>query len=64
MFNINFYYMKRKEFNLLKSEILRLLEQIDDSFVPNHVYDEYSAISRDAANLRYVVSLLCNDLKK
>lgn len=55
--------MKRKDFNILKSEIRRLLKQIDDSFVPNHVYDETSVILRDAANLRYVVSLLCNDLK-
>ena len=64
MFIFNFWLMKRKDFNLYKREIRRLLKQIDDSFVPNHVYDETSNILRDAANLRYVASLLCNDLIK
>lgn len=54
--------MKRKDFNLLKSEIRRLLKQIDTSFVPNHVYDGASKVSRDAANLRYVADLLYKDL--
>lgn len=56
--------MKRKDFNLYKSEIRRLLKQIDVSFVPNHVYDEDSRICCDAAALRYVASVLCNDLTK
>ena len=55
--------MKRKDFNLFKSEFCRLLKQIDDSFVPNHVYDEDSKVCCDAAALRFVVDCLCNDLK-
>lgn len=54
--------MKRKDFNLYKSEIRRLLKQIDDSFVPNHVYDEESKVSHDASALRFVVYTLYNDL--
>ena len=56
--------MKRKDFNLFKSEIRRLLKQIDDSFEPNQFYAESSKILHDAANLRYVVSVFCNDLTK
>ena len=54
--------MKRKDFNLYKSEIRRLLKQIDDSFVPNHVYDEKSKVCCDAAALRFVVDTLYRDL--
>ena len=54
--------MKRKDLNLYKSEIRRLLKQIDRSFYPNHVYDKSSSICSDAADLRYVVDALCRDL--
>lgn len=54
--------MKRKDLNLYKSEIRRLLKQIDRSFSPNHVYDESSSIYSDAAALRYVADVLCRDL--
>lgn len=54
--------MKRKDMNLYKSEIRRLLRQIDRSFVPNHVYDKSSSIYTDAAVLRFVVDALCRDL--
>lgn len=54
--------MKRKDFNLYKSEIRRLLKQIDRSFYPNHVYDKSSSIYSDSATLRYVVDALCRDL--
>lgn len=54
--------MKRKDMNLYKSEIRRLLRQIDRSFCPNHVYDKTSSICSDAAALRYVADVLCRDL--
>lgn len=54
--------MKRKDFNLCKSEIRRLLKQIDSSFVPNHVYDKDSNLFHDAAALRYVADVLCSSL--
>lgn len=54
--------MKRKDLNLYKSEIRRLLKQIDRSFYPNHVYDKSSSICSDAAALRYVADALCRDL--
>lgn len=54
--------MKRKDLNLYKSEIRRLLRQIDRSFDPNHVYDESSSICSDAAALRYVADVLFRDL--
>lgn len=43
--------MKRKDFNLYKSEICRLLKQIDDSFQLNHASSKHSSISCDVANL-------------
>lgn len=54
--------MKRKDLNLYKSEIRRLLKQIDRSFYPNHVYDKSSSIYSNAATLRYVADALCRDL--
>lgn len=54
--------MKRKDMNLYKREIRRLLMQIDRSFYPNHVYDKTSSICTDASALRYVVDALCRDL--
>lgn len=54
--------MKRKDYNLLKSEIRRLLKELDNSFESNHVYDEYSDVYRTACNMRYVVGILCDDL--
>lgn len=54
--------MKRKDLNLYKSEIRRLLRQIDRSFYPNHAYDESSSICTDAAALRYVADALYRDL--
>ena len=54
--------MKRKDFNLCKSEIRRLLKQIDTSFVPNHVYDKDSNLFHDAVVLRYVADVLCSSL--
>ena len=54
--------MKRKDMNLYKSEIRRLLRQIDSAFYPNHVYDTTSSICSDAAALRYVVDALYKDL--
>lgn len=54
--------MTRKDLNLYKSEIRRLLRQIDRSFYPNHVYDKNSSIFSDAAALRYVADALCRDL--
>lgn len=54
--------MIRKDFNLYKSEIRRLLKQIDDSFVPNHVYDEGSKVCLDVLALRFVVNTLYRDL--
>lgn len=54
--------MKRKDLNLYKSEIRRLLRHIDRSFYPNHVYDECSSICSDAAALRFVADALYRDL--
>ena len=54
--------MKRKVLNLYKSEIRRLLMQIDRSFYPNHSYDKSSSICSDAVALRYVVDALYRDL--
>lgn len=54
--------MKRKDLNLYKSEIRRLLRQIDRSFYPNHVYDESSSICSDAVALRFVADALYRDL--
>ena len=54
--------MKRNDFNLCKKEIRRLLKRLDDSFVPNHVYQKGSVLYRDASHLRYVVDCLCSDL--
>lgn len=48
--------------NLYKSEIRRLLRQIDRSFYPNHTYDESSSICTDAAALRYVADAFYRDL--
>ena len=54
--------MKRKDYNLAKSEIRRLLKDIDSLFEPNHVYGFNSDVYRAACNLHYVVSNLCDDL--
>lgn len=54
--------MKRKDYNLYKSEIRRLLKQIDVSFQPNYTYSKHSSISPDVATLRYVLDTLYNDL--
>lgn len=54
--------MKRKDMNLFKSEIRRLLKQIDCSFSPDHVYDKNASICSDVAALRYVVDALYRDL--
>lgn len=56
--------MKRKDMDLYKSEIRRLLRQIDNAFYPNHVYDKTASICSDAAALRYVVDALCRDLTR
>ena len=54
--------MKRREYNLYKSEIRRLLKQIDVSFQPNYAYSEHSPILCDVATLRFVVDTLYKDL--
>lgn len=54
--------MKRREYNLYKSEIRRLLKQIDVSFIPNYAYSKHSSLSCDVAILRYVVDTLYKDL--
>lgn len=54
--------MRRKDYNLAKSEIRRLLKEIDGSFEPNHIYDLNSDVYRTACNMRYVVCVLCDDL--
>lgn len=54
--------MKRKDYNLYKSEIRRLLKQIDVSFQPNYAYSKHSSLSCDVAALRFVVDTLYNDL--
>lgn len=54
--------MKRKDYNLVKSEIRRLLKEIDSSFEPNQFYDLNSDVYRSACNLRYVASVFCDDL--
>lgn len=54
--------MKRKDYNLVKSEIRRLLKELDNSFEPSHVYDVDSEVYRTACNLRYVVRVLSDDL--
>lgn len=50
--------MRRKEFNLCKKEIRRLIREIDRSFVDGVVYPPDSAIYRDASHLRYVAHVL------
>lgn len=54
--------MTTEDYNLFKSEIFRLLEQIDVSFQPNYAYSKHSSISCDVATLRYVVDTLYKDL--
>ena len=54
--------MKREDYNLIKSEINRLLRQIDSSFEDDCTYSKDASIVRDVANLRYVVHCLYNDL--
>lgn len=54
--------MKRKDYNIIKSELRRLLREVDRSFVPNHVYDKDSTLYRSACNLRYVADVLCSSL--
>lgn len=54
--------MKRKDYNLFKSEISRLLKQIDVSFEPNYAYSKHSSLSCDVAILRFVVDTFYKDL--
>jgi hypothetical protein len=54
--------MKRKEVNICISEIRNLLRSIDRSFVPNYVYDKSSLVYRNAADIRYIVDILCKSL--
>ena len=54
--------MTSKDYNLFKSEIIRLMEQIDVSFKPNFCYTKHSSISCDVAALRFVVDTLYKDL--
>lgn len=54
--------MNKKDYNLAKSEIRRLLKELDISFEPNHIYGVDSDVYRIACNLRYVVGVLSDDL--
>lgn len=54
--------MKRKDYNMYRSELRRLLKKINDSFVPNHVYGKDSQIVCDVAALRFVANTLYEDL--
>lgn len=54
--------MKRKDYKIFKSEIKRLLREIDSSFLPNFTYRENSSLVRNVANLRYLVDGLYNGL--
>lgn len=54
--------MQRKDYDLVKSEIQRLLNEIDTSFEPDKDYDISSDVFHAACNLRYVVNTLCHDL--
>lgn len=54
--------MKRKDFNVCKAELKRLLSAIDNSFVAGHVYDKSSSLYLDACSLRYVADCLCKAL--
>lgn len=54
--------MKRKNMNLYRSEIRRLLRQIDRSFVPGVVYSPDSLVVCDASALRFVIDSLYKEL--
>lgn len=54
--------MTRKDYYLFKSDLSRLLKQIDVSFQSNYAYSKHSSLSCDAAILRYVVDTLSKDL--
>ena len=55
--------MKRKEFNYLKKNIRSLLRDLDNGFVPYHVYDEDSKMYRTAVDLCRCADFLCYFLK-
>uniref|UniRef100_UPI004028B077 hypothetical protein n=1 Tax=Segatella copri TaxID=165179 RepID=UPI004028B077 len=55
--------MKRKEFNYLKKNIRSLLRDLDNGFVPDHVYDDDSKMCRTADDLCCCVAFLRDFLK-
>lgn len=55
--------MERKVFNKLKKDIRSLLRDMDNSFVPNHVYDEDSKMYRTAEDLCCCAAFLRDFLK-
>lgn len=54
--------MNKKEFNLCKKEIRRLLRELDRSFIDGVVYSSDSVVYRDASHLRYVAIVLAESL--
>ena len=55
--------MKRKEFNFLKKNIRSLLRDLDNGFIPDHVYNEDSKMYRTAEDLCCCAAFLRDFLK-